>query len=779
MKQTIEYIQMLATFVQKVGPSVLLDESMLRQILHGFDYMDETKINDLVRQIKYKVLQPSKLPNLDPESIQMIKTLKRDIGSIKTALATCQELTMQQQEAIREYLLDDDKHIERLILPHVEDSLYYDVRVFVDKGRYAIAKKSGRKTDIIHVTNFVLYPKSRILVDNRDIKMALYNFTAVSAIDGARQDIVLTVSDFNSAADFQKAMQRSARYLNPTVHDLQSHMRGMAYELTERAWKDASFVDQRGTTVLGYERFSDDGEKYVCTVNGDVYNAQGEVVRDVVFVDPMIRIPGGDFSISNIYGNMAYDKDRWKDTAKFILQNIMKINKKDVMANVAGWLFGNIQEYNIRNVVSEFPLLHIAGPKSSGKTLTVRALKPYFGYVRNDVEHFPTAPIFTQNLTISYTIPSIMDEYGGSDRNQGWTDFVYNEMHKILKQAYSKGTVEKAGKGDGGQGRFQYKIRNSSCSLGQTYIRDTSIADRTIQVSVDGSIKDTEEGKIAYQVSKHMMDHKDKNFITGLMIWCMNIPDEEIKEKVRYYVEHNERTVKSQELNYDNRQQQNTAAIQTGMYLMLRLARELGVDVGFDEQYILDMVIINANLNERLFSKTTDDSLIAFLKDVALHVRLFGNSSSVTSIYGLGDHMFSAQGKDSTVPGKYGRDKKIDEACVFDHTYVAMNMQHMIGIVNKDLQRRGKDAHDFGSIQPYIESAFNKSKAKQGAGLVLAPSNYEYQKVIDGTRYKGRYTLFNLKVLSEVDEVFATNQFWDCTTGETSESKMLQGRHTR
>jgi len=754
-----EYTENIKKIVDTMGMIALVDDRMLKFALNGFQYDEVSLLNDLVAEIKTNVIPASISSTLTPDEFKIVKDLEKNIAGIKMAYVRGDRITSLHNEALRSYVMSNNEHLKSLLQSANSSHINRDVQVFIDNGRYAIEKTTGKKTNIIYVTDFTLEPKSIITIDNRDIEAQLYNFEAVSAINKRRSQVYLTAADFNTAGEFTKAIQRTAKSISPGVQDLQSHMRGMMYELKENVWRGMGNIDQIGTTVLGYERFVDDGEKYVCTVNGDVYNSKGEVISDVVFVDPAVRIPGDTFSLAKTYGNMEYDETKWIETAKFLLGKVMKANKKDVMANVFGWFIANIQEYNIRKEISEFPLLHIAGPKSSGKTLTIRALKQYFGHVRDDIDNFPTPPIFTQNLTVSYTIPSIVDEYGGSDRNEGWSDFVYNEVHKILKSVYAKGVVEKGGKGDGGQGRFQYKMRNSSCTMGQTSIRDKSIADRAIQVNIDGSIKDTEEGDVAYNTCKELIDRKDKNFITGLMIWCMNIPDEEIKDLVRGYVKYNLQTVRREHLKYDNRQQQNTAAIQTGLHLALRLATEMGVDIGFDEQYIKDTVVRNANMHENLFSQTTDDALVAFLRDVALHLKTVGTST----VYGLGKIAFCEEGKGPDVPGVYGRSKRND-ACIFDSKCLLMNVRNLIGIINKDLQKHGKNAHDFAAIQGYLSSEFHKAKARKGKGLVLAPESYRYAKRIDGTMMQGWYTVFRLNDLLEIDDAFGNNQFWSVGT---------------
>lgn len=753
------YLNKLKSLMNIFGAVVFLDTEIMHRTVQGLDLSDEKVLDNFAKDVSKNLLRMDPQVMSNPTNIKMVKLLEKEIMQIYAMYKSGSTLENVHHEAVKHYLTADLDRVKKIFRKHDMD-LHDDVRVFLDNGRYCIFKKDGKTYKKVYVTNFALHPISTVTLRNRDIEASLYNFKAVSAINGMSKDIVILPSDLDTVQSFQKVIHRQAEVIKPQIHDLQSHMRGMAYELTERCWIGKNAKEQIGTTVLGYERFSDDGDKYMCTVNGTVYDKNGNIVEDVVFIDPAIRIPEGGTKISNKYGNMDYSKKEWVDIAKFVLPRFMKLNKKDAMANIMGWFFANVQEYNIRKVLQEYPILHIAGPRSSGKSRTISAIKPYFGHRDSNLAHFPTPPIFVQDMTLSYTIPAIFDEYGGSDKHQGWSDYIFNEIHKVMKHVYDKTTVEKGGKGDGGQGRFVYKIRNSLCSLGQIYIRDQSIATRTVQVNIDGSIKGTEEGDVAYRVSEELLDYPNKNFITGYMLWAMNLDDAYVIDLIKKFRDNNKKLVRKHALQYDERQQHNDVAIQVGLYLMLKLSKELSVDPGFDEDYVWETVLRNADVNKRLFEQTTDDPLVRFLRDVAIHMKMFGNSNrSGARIYGLGGCVVVGKGKEGE-PGTYGRSGNKKEACVFGRTFVGIKMKEMISIVNTDLNKRGKDAHDFADIQPYLESAFNKAKARGGNGLVLAPENYYFQKMEKGERYTGWYTLFDLEKLSEISEDFVDNAYW-------------------
>lgn len=755
------YLNKIKSLMDMFGAAVLLDTETMQRAVQGLDLSDEKVLDRFAKGLSKSLLKMDPKVLSNPTALKMVKLLEKEIMHIYAMYKSGSVLEDVHHEAVKHYLMADVERVKTIFRQKNAD-LHEDVRVFLDNGRYCIFKKDGRKLKKVYVTNFALYPISTVMLRNKDIEASLYNFRAVSAINGMSKDIVLLPSDLDTVQSFQKAIHRQAEVIKPQIHDLSSHMRGMAYELTERCWTGKNFKEQIGTTVLGYERFSDDGNKYMCTVDGTVYDKDGNVVEDVVFIDPAIRIPEGSVKISNKYGNMKYDKKEWPEIAKFVLPRFMKLNKKDVMANIMGWFFANVQEYNIRKVLQEYPILHVAGPRSSGKSRTIGAIKPYFGHRDSNLAHFPTPPIFVQDMTLSYTIPAIFDEYGGSDKHQGWSDYIFNEMHKVMKHVYDKTTVEKGGKGDGGQGRFVYKIRNSLCSLGQIYIRDQSIATRAVQVNIDGSIKGTSEGDIAYKISEELMDYPNKNFITGYMLWAMNLDDAWVIDLIRKFRDNNKKLVRMHGLSYDERQQHNDVAIQTGLYLMLKLSKELGVDPGFDEQYVWETVLRNADQNSRLFEQTTDDPLIRFLRDVAVHLKMYGNRSGAR-IYGPGGCVVVGKGKEGE-PGMYGRSGNRKEACIYGKAFLGIKMKEMISIVNTDLKKRGKDAHDFADIQPYLESAFNKAKARNGNGLVLAPENYYYQKTEKGERYTGWYTLFDLEKVSEISEDFLKNPYWNMSS---------------
>jgi len=747
----------ISSLVQAIGPLVLFDSYMLKKVINHDYQVDEETMRDehldaLALHLKQGVFQETNKISA-PSRARLHKVIKW----LKDNPHASQSEREEKIEHFNANITREDIYQSLQSVCKNAWQGYEDVVVLERDGAYWIqeSKNNGKTTKDIEVTNYLLQPMSKIEVHNQDISKVYSEFLLCPQNPSKSSlNVFLNTDDFNTVKNLQDAIGLQAGIVEPRTFFPQSHMRGLSYKLTDLDWVGQEYAQKKGTTVLGYERFKGDLTKYFCTPSGKVYTHDGTVAENVVFVHPKIRLDDDDESSTDIYGNMKYTEQQWPKVLKFVAQNFLKLNKKDVMLKLGGFFFSTVHEYNIRQAINEFPIFHVAGQPGSGKTLTVGALAPFFGHASHTINNYPpSTPALSKMLTVSYTIPLICDEYGGGNQDDGWDSEKMKKVHAIMKNVYIKGIERKLGRGEGGQGQFRYKMRNPLLSLGQRFIQADSITDRTIQVSIDGSLKGTSEGDTAKHTADLFRDFKDKNFIVGYSLWSMRQDDDEVKDTVKMYLKANEQNKRANNLDISERQMAMLSAIQTGLHFFLKLCKEfkLDSDVGYSSNDVYDLIYSLDEFNSSIATQASKNPLEHFLQDFATHLRTRSMHSS--GVYGEGNIAMVGQ-RTSDTPGQYGRGKAM-EACVYTHKFVAIKLELLITELNRSLHN-SKEVHTFGNIQPYLNSAFERAKRSGGDGLVLAPSQFKLNvpNPINGERSTGRYTLLRLDKLAEIDEVF-------------------------
>lgn len=753
------HYNLIDNLVESLGPNVIFDIDILKRVIDHIYHIEDDEIGkdsylmELAKVLKKNIFnETNRIASPDKNRLYKISVWFKD-----NALSSKAEKA-EKTEQFNANITEEDIYLclEKIFIN--QWSGYEDVEVLEKNGGYWIreSKNNGKQIKEIEVTNYTLRPKAKIEVYNQDISKVYSEFLLIPQNKNKKKlPVYLNTDDFNTIKSFQDSIGMQSGLIEPRTFFPQSHMRGLSYKLTELDWAGQDYANKKGTTVLGYERFKGDDAKYFCTPNGKVYKQDGTVAEDVVFVHPKIRLDDDDESSTDTYGYMGYDsKEKWLKVLKFVAQNIMKLNKKDVMMKMGGFFLSTIHEYNIRQAINEFPIFHAAGQPGSGKTLTVGALAPFFGHASHTINNYPPGtPALSKMLTVSYTIPLICDEYGGGNQDDGWDAEKMKKVHAIMKNIYIKGIERKLGRGEGGQGQFRYKMRNPLMSLGQRFIQTDSVTDRTIQVSIDGSLKGTPEGDIAKDTADLFRNFEDKNFIVGYSLWSMRQDDNLVKSTVLDFLKRNEKIKRDNNLEISERQMAMLSAIQTGLFFFLKLCKEydLDKDVGYTGKDIENLIISLDEFNGSIATQANKNPLEHFLQDFATHIRTRSDSSR--GVYGDGNLVMLGQ-RNVKTPGSYGRGKSM-EACVYDHPYVAIKIELLITELNRSLHN-SKEVHSYGNIQPYLNANFERAKRSEGDGLVLAPSQFKLNipNIKGSERSTGRYTILRLDKLAEIDEVF-------------------------
>lgn len=753
----------LDNLMQVLGPSVIYDADLVKRVVeHTLNVDESTKVDNhlfnLAQLLKSHTLKEKK-PIASPSQAKLYEAN----SWLREHMPTNSPKKADMIEQFKENSTVQDIYNA---LFHIFENAwvgYEDVKVYEKNGAYWIQeiKANGKQGKEIEVTNFKLKPVSKITVKNQDISK-VYNEFVLNPSDPKKKPVTvfLNTDNFNTVKNFQDAISQQAGIVEPRTFVPQSHMRGLSYKLTDLDWRHVKYAVKKGTTVLGYERFENDNNKYFCTPDGRVFKQDGTVAKDVVFVHPKIRLEDDDESSTDIYGNMEYDPAKWPEILRFVASNFINLNKRDVMLKIGGFFFSTIHEYNIRKVINEFPIFHVAGQPGSGKTLTVGSLAPFFGHASHTINNYPpNTPALSKMLTVSYTIPLILDEYGGGNLGDGWDSDKMKRVHAIMKNVYIKGIERKLGRGEGGQGQFRYKMRNPLLSLGQRFIQADSVTDRTIQVIIDGSIKGTPEGDLAKQTADAFRNFTDKNFLVGYSLWSMRVDDKTVQNAVRHYLKENERRKKTHMLRISERQMSMLSAIQTGLHFFLELCKEYKLEdvVGYTREDIYELVLTQSKFNEDIATKASKNPLEHFIQDFATHIRT--KSHQAAGIYGVGQIVMTGQrqGTAATEPGKFGARVLNDEACVYGHPFVAVKLDQLITELNRSLHN-SKEVHTYSNIQPYLYSSFERAKKFQGDDLVLAPQGFKLNFVVGNNKSTGRYTILNMKKLGEIDEVFVNHK---------------------
>jgi len=624
-----------------------------------------------------------------------------------------------------------------------KDDLWAGISCYVgeDKGRIYIERSSAKGKPIKEfVSNFVLNPIYTLEINNKDLNETFYVYDLlVTTKPGRKYTVKLTSSDFNNLKDFQTRLREQASQSGCAIHDAQMHMRGLHHRYVTLGLASVDRI-KTGTCVLGYERLTDDGKKYFCATNGQVYDEYGDTSEELVYVGS--QVSSVDISLLDSLTHLEYDKEKWyNDIAPTFMKEAMKLHTRDNMLLIIGWMAALPHEYNIRQVHQAFPLLHVAGQQGAGKSTIIQALKPFMGYKSDSIDNFPSAPAMTKSATIGYTIPLVYDEYGGSEGDNGWSKERYNQTHLVMKEIYAKNVVKKLGKGEGGQGSFVYKMRSSLITLGQSFLSDLSIATRAVQVYVYSAFHSTDRGRIAKQAASNLRDMKNKNFWTGFNLWAMRQDDDTIREQLRYY------ETQTSALNAKGSRQKNVAStIMLGLHMWHKMALEIGLseaEIGYTAQDILSVPqIMSDNIDTANGGDEESNILLEFLRDVGNDGYTVGNTSHTGSIYGKGFNVsLHTPNTAPDEPGKYGKSGK--DACVFGQDMILIDIDAMCTHINRKFNVSKYKPKD---LNVYIQSAFELSKQNQGKGLVLAPNGYQVRV---GSSKK-RYTAFNKSVLADI-----------------------------
>lgn len=578
--------------------------------------------------------------------------------------------------------------IEKMIEDHLSRDKLWQSRTYVfEKDGQIHIKKS--KSESIAVSNFVLVPKYTINV-YQGHKYHVYDVVIKNHPD--TYTVMLKAEDFNKIETLQNEISKQLIGTSAYINGCSGYMKDLAYKYIDLAKFEHS---KQGTSLLGLERLEDGGPKYFCTPNG-IYSVEtGDICEDIVYMGN----EEANHEEIRTWTNLYYNKDGWKDIARAFLSNVVYIQDKWQMMKLIGWIGVIPHDYVMRKETGfgAFPHCHIVGEPGAGKTTIMTILKQFMGHNDSAPRSFTSTFELQKLLNTSYTIPTVLDEYG-----KRWNVITKQNIERTLTESFTRGRFSK-GRSD--QSSVYYKYKNPILMGGQIPIDDIATAQRVVEVRFSKSFHNTAEGKLAKEKIATLQKMSDKNFWVGYNIWCAKFDNKEVlaiqndmENKVRQWGIS------------DPRRATIMSMILSGLHFFKKLAEELGVDIGYSDEDMEGM--IKREVSERMEEETELDR---FLRAVADFGITHGNRNNYFGTnFGKYKNVMYLEPTDKG-PGRYGRNSD-HEACIYGKELILIKIEPLA----EKLRMNAKE------VQVAIDAEFQRSMQNPESenNLVLAPKQY-------------------------------------------------------
>ena len=593
--------------------------------------------------------------------------------------------------------------IEKMISDHLGRDVLWQSRTYVfEKDGQIHIKKS--KSETVAVSNFILVPKYVINVYQGH---RYHVYDVIIKNHPEVYQIMLKAEDFNKLETLQDEISKQLMGTSAYINGCSSYMKDLAYKYIDLAVFEHA---KQGTSLLGLERLEDGGLKYFCTPHA-IYSVEtGEVCGDIVYMGN----EEANMEEIRTWTNLKYDKEKWPAIAKEFLANVIRIQDKWQMMKLAGWVGVIPHDYVMRKETGfgAFPHCHIVGEPGAGKTTIMTLMKQFMGHNDSAPRSFTSAFELQKLLNTSYTIPTILDEYG-----KRWNIITKQNIERTLTESFTRGRFSK-GRSD--QTSVYYKYKNPVLMGGQIPIDDIATAQRVVEVRFSKSFHNTPEGKVAKDRIERLQKMPDKNFWVGYCIWCARFENEDVLVVQRRL----EERVRNLGIS-DPRRSTIMSMVLVGLHYMKLLAEQLGVDIGYTEEDMDEL--IRREASERMEEETELDR---FLRAVADFGITHGNRNNYFGTnFGKYRNVMYLEPTDKG-PGKYGRNSDHD-ACIYGKELILIKIEPMA----EKLRMNAKE------VQVAIDAEFERSmqNPESSDNLVLAPKQYRTRS--------GMYTAFSKDAL--------------------------------
>lgn len=618
------------------------------------------------------------------------------------------------------------KTIDSIIDKYFEGTLFknFNPKTIVEKDGHTFVQ-DRRTTKFL--SNFVLEPEYMVTRSSDtngggNIHENLYCFQMIVRNNNFDEPqvskIMLRASDFDSLKVFQEATQKVGGRI---VTGTQDTIAEFGVHVLNKPFPTVKY----GSNVIGLDII--EGRKYFVTPHA-VYDVEtGNEVNHVVYMPENDINPVTEYKL----GNLKYDPVKWREQiAPFVLRHIMKIQKKDTMLLLAGWLAAIPVEHVFRKMTGElsgFPHAMITGMNGGGKTVLATSLLPYLGY-SNDAEllNFGGKVANIQSIDWSYNIIVIFDEY----RPNEWSENERKGVERLIRESYGRSEDRKS--------NTSYNVRkfvrkNPMMMLGQMTTSDDANSERIIQIYLDPNFmnSDSPEAEEAKRHSREFRDYKDKNFWVGFCLWMAKQSEEEL---LRVYHDFKNEVV---ELFPDMKDRVRCfcAVVMTGLHFIEKLAEELGVpmeEVGYNASNIMLVPHMIAE-NRSVTQGETTDILEEFLDDLVTFGMTHGNTKS--AVFGKNRlvQVYPTYLKNKHTWGKHDEPANIGNR----KKVILVKLDAVINEVNNWMNKH----YDEKLLNPVLKSYYDAGLENPNDALVLAPNGYRVNGI--------RYTVFDCDKLCE------------------------------
>jgi hypothetical protein len=130
------------------------------------------------------------------------------------------------------------------------------------------------------------------------------------------------------------------------------------------------------------------------------------------------------------------------ETLRKDLHDVLRINSDENLAKLVGWVIACFICPVLRNRDEPFPLLHVYGPPSTGKSTTIDILKRFHGHTmmppRITAGGTTLAPMIMR-VSGTVSIPYVLEEYKPSEMGPSWT----NTLRLMLRSVFDASSYER------------------------------------------------------------------------------------------------------------------------------------------------------------------------------------------------------------------------------------------------------------------------------------------------------------------------------------------------
>jgi len=469
----------------------------------------------------------------------------------------------------------------------------------------------------------------------------------------------------------------------------------------------------KGKEKVGTEHIGlvmSEGE-YFYVAPGNVYDiSTGEETKNIEYIRQTIS----ENKVSSM-GNQKYDPIAWANVLREFATNVHKINRKETILPILGWITMLSHEYVMRRVVASgggIPIMFLIGLPGSGKSATAKTLAPYFGWKDNaEYGKLSSGSEFgiLSDMVSSYNVPTILDEYGKPNQKMSQSD-----IDELISAAYDKTSIRK-GKAD--LSSVAYPIKSPLLIMGEQPPQTRSLQDRGLIVELDKSFLGNKD---AEKSLNNLNRAKDKNFFAGMVIQQRQMyTNDDIANLFDKYTD-----VLEEMYNLDPRIRNKFLTVMVGLHCYIEMCMANGlttyeIGVCMEDVLAIPKYLMVATENQRT-NATVLERLFGGLNDF-IDITSPGNKAS--DVIGKGKSVFVYTPQTDTYRVKINGKYENHVGYMKDKKCVALS----IGPVYNAMKKHYGDVLNYNDqdIRNNIRSEFNKvSMSESKQGLVLCPGGY-------------------------------------------------------